>query len=292
MNFLKFIFIGIVIIFITSCSKEIIKESKLEERSLNLQMIEAYKEGLSSLEAGDVLFAAKKFNEAEILYPQSIWAPRAALMAAYSYYLQDYYGDATAELERFIKVYPKHENLDYAYFLLATSYYEQIVDEKKDLQSLTKAKENFSLISNNYPNTDYAIDASFKLDLINDILASKEMYIGRYYFEKKKWISAINRFRTVIDQYNTTIYTEEALHRLVEIHYTLGLKEEAEKYAQLLGYNFQSSQWYEKTYILFDRNYELNKKRNINKNKKNNNLIKRIKSLLEWDEKKRNRKKI
>tara|TARA_B100000989_G_scaffold10808_1_gene7337 strand:+ start:1043 stop:1888 length:846 start_codon:yes stop_codon:yes gene_type:complete len=281
MNFLKFIFIGIVIIFITSCSKEIIKESKLEERSLNLQMIEAYKEGLSSLEAGDVLFAAKKFNEAEILYPQSIWAPRAALMAAYSYYLQDYYGDATAELERFIKVYPKHENLDYAYFLLATSYYEQIVDEKKDLQSLTKAKENFSLISNNYPNTDYAIDASFKLDLINDILASKEMYIGRYYFEKKKWISAINRFRTVIDQYNTTIYTEEALHRLVEIHYTLGLKEEAEKYAQLLGYNFQSSQWYEKTYILFDRNYELNKKRNINKNKKNNNLIKRIKSLLE-----------
>ena len=278
MNFLKFIFIGLVIIFITSCSKEIIKESKLDEKSLNLQMIEAYKEGLSSLEAGDVLFAAKKFNEAEILYPQSIWAPRAALMAAYSYYLQDYYGDATAELERFIKVYPKHENLDYAYFLLATSYYEQIVDEKKDLQSLMKAKENFSLISNNYPNTDYAIDASFKLDLINDILASKEMYIGRYYFEKKKWISAINRFRTVIDQYNTTIYTEEALHRLVEIHYTLGLKEEAEKYAQLLGYNFQSSQWYEKTYILFDRNYETNKKRN--KNKKNNNLIKRIKSLL------------
>ena len=265
MNFLKFIFIGLLIIFNTSCSKEIIKESKLEEKSLNLQMIEAYKEGLSSLEGGDVLFAAKKFNEAEILYPQSIWAPRAALMAAYSYYLQDYYGDAVAELERFIKVYPKHENLDYAYFLLATSYYEQIIDEKKDLQSLLNAKENFLLIVKNYPNTDYAIDASFKLDLINDTLASKEMYIGRYYFEKKKWISAINRFRTVIDQYSTTIYTEEALHRLVEIHYTLGLKNEAEKYAQLLGYNFQSSQWYEKTYILFDRNYELNKKKNRKK---------------------------
>ena len=280
MNFLKFIFIGLLIIFNTSCSKEIIKESKLEEKSLNLQMIEAYKEGLSSLEGGDVLFAAKKFNEAEILYPQSIWAPRAALMAAYSYYLQDYYGDAVAELERFIKVYPKHENLDYAYFLLATSYYEQIIDEKKDLQSLLNAKENFLLIVKNYPNTDYAIDASFKLDLINDTLASKEMYIGRYYFEKKKWISAINRFRTVIDQYSTTIYTEEALHRLVEIHYTLGLKNEAEKYAQLLGYNFQSSQWYEKTYILFDRNYELNKKKNRKKEKKTNSLIKRIKSLL------------
>ena len=281
MNFLKFFIVGLIILLNVSCSKEIIKKSKLEEKSLNLQLIEAYKEGLSSLKGGDVLFAAKKFNEAEILYPQSIWAPRAALMAAYSYYLQDYYGDAVAELERFIKVYPKHENLDYAYFLLATSYYEQIIDEKKDLQSLLKAKENYLLIAKNYPNTDYAIDTSFKLDLINDTLASKEMYIGRYYFEKKKWISAINRFRTVIDQYNTTIYTEEALHRLVEIHYTLGLKDEAEKYAQLLGYNFQSSKWYEKTYILFDRNYDLNQKRNRKKESKTNNLIERIKSLLE-----------
>ena len=281
MKFLKFIFIGFLIILNTSCSKEIIKESKLKEKSLNLQMIEAYKEGLSSLEAGDVLFAAKKFNEAEILYPQSIWAPRSALMAAYSYYIQDYYGDAVAELERFIKVYPKHENLDYAYFLLATAYYEQIVDEKKDLQSLLKAKENFLFVENNYPNTDYAIDASFKLDLINDILASKEMYIGRYYFEKKKWISAINRFRTVIDKYDTTIYTEEALHRLVEIYYTLGLKDESEKYAQLLGYNFQSSQWYEKTYVLFNKKYVENKKRNRNKEKITSSLIKRIKSLLE-----------
>ena len=280
MNFLKFIFLGFVIILNISCSKEIIKKSKLEEKNLNLQMIEAYKEGLSSLEGGDVLFAAKKFNEAEILYPQSIWAPRAALMAAYSYYIQDYYGDAVAELERFIKVYPKHENLDYAYFLLATSYYEQIIDEKKDLQSLLKAKKNFLFIVKNYANTDYAIDASFKLDLINDTIASKEMYIGRYYFEKKKWISAINRFRAVIDQYSSTIYTEEALHRLVEIYYTIGLKDEAEKYAQLLGYNFQSSQWYENTYVLFDKNYELNKKKNRKKEKKTDSLITRIKSLL------------
>ena len=281
MDFLKFIFLGFVIILNISCSKEIIKESKLEEKNLNLQMIEAYKEGLSSLEGGDVLFAAKKFNEAEILYPQSIWAPRAALMAAYSYYIQDYYGDAVAELERFIKVYPKHENLDYAYFLLATSYYEQIIDEKKDLQSLLKAKKNFLFIVKNYANTDYAIDASFKLDLINDTIASKEMYIGRYYFEKKKWISAINRFRAVVDQYNSTIYTEEAIHRLVEIYYTIGLKDEAEKYAQLLGYNFQSSQWYENTYVLFDKNYELNKKKNRKKEKKTDSLITRIKSLLE-----------
>ena len=281
MNIFKLIFIALLIIFNSSCSKDVLKDTRLKEKSLDLQMIEAYNEGLSSLEGGDVLFAAQKFNEAEILYPQSIWAPRSALMAAYSYYLQDYYNDAIAELERFVKVYSKHENLDYAYFLLATSYYEQIIDEKKDLQYLIKAKENFLIILNKYPKTDYAIDASFKLDLINDTLASKEMYIGRYYFEKKKWISAINRFKTVIDKYNTTIYTEEALHRLVEIHYTIGLKNEAEKYAKLLGYNFQSSKWYEKTYILFDKNYRKQEKINKNKDKKTSNLIKRIKSLLE-----------
>ena len=281
MNIFKLIFLALLIIFNSSCSKDILKDTRLKEKSLDLQMIEAYNEGLSSLEGGDVLFAAQKFNEAEILYPQSIWAPRSALMAAYSYYLQDYYNDAIAELERFVKVYSKHENLDYAYFLLATSYYEQIIDEKKDLQYLIKAKENFLIILNKYPKTDYAIDASFKLDLINDTLASKEMYIGRYYFEKKKWISAINRFKTVIDKYNTTIYTEEALHRLVEIHYTIGLKNEAEKYAKLLGYNFQSSKWYEKTYILFDKNYRKQEKINKNKDKKTSNLIKRIKSLLE-----------
>ena len=266
--------------FTISCSNDLKKESKLDEKSLDLQMIEVYKEGLVSLEQGDVLFAAKKFNEAEILYPQSIWAPRAALMAAYSYYLQDYYGDAIAELVRFTKVYPNHKNLDYAYFLLASCYYEQIVDEKKDLQFLLKAKSNFLFISKNYPNTDYAIDASFKLDLINDVLASKEMYLGRYYLERKKWIPAINRFRTVIDQYNTTIYTQEALHRLVEIYYIIGLKEEAENYAKLLGYNFQSSIWYEKSYSLFDKMYEENKKKKINNNKKRNEIIKKIKSLL------------
>ncbi len=266
--------------FTISCSNDLKKESKLDEKSLDLQMIEVYKEGLVSLEQGDVLFAAKKFNEAEILYPQSIWAPRAALMAAYSYYLQDYYGDAIAELVRFTKVYPNHKNLDYAYFLLASCYYEQIVDEKKDLQFLLKAKSNFLFISKNYPNTDYAIDASFKLDLINDVLASKEMYLGRYYLERKKWIPAINRFRTVIDQYNTTIYTQEALHRLVEIYYIIGLKEEAENYAKLLGYNFQSSIWYEKSYSLFDKMYEENKKKKINNNKKSNEIIKKIKSLL------------
>jgi len=275
---LKKILVLLLFIFLMSCTKDITKDTIMTEVNLELQVIEAYESGLKSLEEGDVLYAAKKFNEAEILFPQSEWAPKAALMAAYSYYIQDYYGDAIAELQRFIKVYPLHKNLDYAYYLLAISYYEQIVDEKKDLQSLNDAKQTFKFIIINYPKTEYAKDSEFKLDLVNDILASKEMYIGRYYFEKKKWIPAINRFKTVVDQYQQTIYIEEALYRLVEIYFMLGLKDEAKKYSKLLGYNYQSSEWYDKSYSFFDKTYLNNKKIKI---EKKNSIIDKFKSLLD-----------
>ena len=285
MKMYKFFTLLLIIIFSISCSKETTKKSIINEKSLELQVLEAYEEGMDSLKQGDVIFAAKKFNEAEILFPQSKWAPKSALMAAYSYYSQDYYGDAIAELQRFLRIYPFYENLDYAYYLLAVCYYEQIVDEKKDLQSIVNAKNTFIFVIRNYPNTEYALDAEFKINLINDTLASKEMYIGRYYFNKKKWIPAINRFRTVIDDYQTTIYTEEALHRLVEVYYTMGLTKEAEKYAKLLGYNYQSSEWYEKSYSVFNKMYEKNKKKRIKKDKKKNNaLLKRFKSLFDQDE--------
>jgi outer membrane protein assembly factor BamD len=270
-----FFIIGIVIIF-SSCAKEIKKASVVNEKNLIDQVLEAYEEGVESLEAGDALFAAKKFNEAEILFPQSQWAPKSSLMAAYSYYSQDYYGDTIAELNRFVRIYPKHKNLDYAYYLLAISYYEQIVDEKKDLRSILNAKKYFSLIIKEFPNTEYAIDSEFKIDLINDILASKEMYIGKYYMDRKKWIPAINRFKVVVDEYDTTIYIEEALFRLVEVHYLIGLKNEAKKYANLLGYNYQSSQWYEKSFSFFDKKYRSNKI----KKEKNNIILKKFKSLF------------
>ena len=266
-----------IFVFVVSCSKDETAKSIIKEKSLDLQVLEAYQEGKKALDEGDVLFAAKKFNEAEILFPQSIWAPKSALMAAYSYYIQDYYSDAVAELERFLKIYPNHENIDYANYLLAICYFEQIVDEKKDTQSIYDAKEKFLFIINNYPNSEYALDAEFKIDLINEILASKEMYIGRYYVQKKKWISAINRFRNVVDDYDTTIYTEEALHRLVEIYYLIGLVDEAQKYAKLLGYNYQSSKWYEQTYMVFDKTY---KQKKI-KLKKKNSKLQKIKSLFE-----------
>lgn len=277
-----FLFIAFFAILI-SCSKEEIKESIIKEKSLDLQVLEAYQEGVKNLETGDVLYAAKKFNEAETLFPQSEWAPKSALMAAYAYYTQDYYSDTIAELERFILVYPLSKNLDYVYYLLGISYYEQIVDEKKDLQSIIKAKEYFKIVSKNYPNTNYSLDAEYKIDLVNDTLASKEMYIGRYYFDKKKWIPAINRFRTVIDDYETTIYAQEALHRLVEVHYILGLKDEAKKYAKLLGYNYQSSKWYEKSYSVFDKEYKENVKKRDKKRSKKNKTLKKIKSLFSLD---------
>jgi len=279
---LKFLILFILFILLNSCSKEISKNTIIKEKSLELQVQEAYKEGIEALNDGDVLFAAKKFNEAEILFPQADSAPQSALMAAYSYYTQDYYGDAIAELKRFLKVYPAHKDLGYVYYLLAICYYEQIVDEKKDLQSIINAKENFNIILRNYPNTEYAIDAEFKIDLIDDILAAKEMYLGRYYFDRKKWIPAINRFREIIDNYDTTIYAEEALHRLVEVHYTIGLIDEAEKYAQLLGYNYQSSKWYENSYSLFDKTYKKRKKERLKTyKKKGGGLIKKFKTLLE-----------
>ena len=277
MRFANYLILFFISISLVSCSKNTLKETVIKEKDLNLQVLEAYREGREALDGGDVLFAAQKFNEAEMLFPQSEWAPKSALMAAYSYYLDDYLDDSIAELERFIRIYPLNKNSDYAFYLLANCYYEKIVDEKKDLQSIINASKTFKLLIENYPNTEYALDAEFKLDLINDILASKEMYVGRYYFDKKKWIPAINRFRIVIDNYDTTIYTEEALHRLVEIHYIIGLKDEAKKYAKLLGYNYKSSEWYERTYSMFDEKYKIQKNKKMKKEK---SFFNKIKSLF------------
>ena len=269
------IYIFILSFLFLSCSNKNIEQSEIKETNLEFQMIEAYQEGLKEFKRGDVLLAAKKFNEAEVLYPQSDVAPRAALMAAYSYYSQSYYGDSIAELDRFLRVYSNHKDISYAEYLLALCYYEQIVDEKKDLESIQNAKKIFLDIVKKYPNSDFAIDSEFKLDLIDDILASKEMYVARYYVDRKKWIAAINRFKEVIDNYETTIYVEEALHRLVEIYYILGLENEAQKYANLLGYNYQSSQWYENSYRVFNQNYEI---KSVKKDK--NGILKKFKSLL------------
>ena len=267
-----------ILIFLYSCSGDEKKEIIIEEQDLELQMIESYKAGVKALEEGDVLFAAKNFNNAELLFPQSKWASRSVLMAAYSYYSQSYYGDAIFEVQRFIKTYPLDPNIPYAHFLLAMCYFENIIDEKKDLAPLVKSKKEFQFIIRNYPETDFALDAKYKLNLIDSVLASKEIHIGKYYLERQKWIAAINRFKNVIHDYDTTIFTQEALHRLVEVHYKIGLIEESKKYAEVLGYNYLSSEWYKESYKVFNQDYE-NPVEKIKK-KKRNFIIKKFKSLF------------
>ena len=273
--FIFFIFFTYLII--SGCGQKKVEVKPLEDTNIDSQMIKAYNEGLTALDNNDYMLAVKKFGEAEILYPQSIWAPRSALMTAYSYYVYGRYFDTIFELERFLKTYPEHNRQNYAYYLLGLAYYEQIVDEKKDLEPIINSKKYFQIIINEYPGSEYAADAEFKLDLIKEILAAKEMYLGRYYIEKDKWIPAINRYKIVLEKYDDTIYVEEAIHRLVEIHYKIGLIDESKKYANLLGYNYQSGEWYEKSYKIFNKNYEKPKIKTA-KNKKT--IIQRLRSLI------------
>ena len=264
-NFFLIIFLILVLL---GCGKNEKEISLIKETDQNLEIITTYNEAYKSLEEGDPYFAAKKFLEAELLFPQSEWAPRSALMASYSFYLQNYYAEALSNLNRFLKTYPNNKDEAYVHYLIGMCYYETIEDEKRDSAPLFFAKDKFNFIIINFPNTDFALDSKFKLGVIEDILASKEMYLGRHYIKKGKWIAAINRFKNVINDYDRTIFVEEAIHRLVEINYKLGLKEESQKYAKILGYNYLSSEWYKKSYKVFNKDYSKQVKNYPQKDKK------------------------
>ena len=273
----KIVLIIFSLIFFYSCSKENEKIKVIKETDQKIEMISAYEKGMELFNVGDYFAAGKKFLEAEILFPQSEWASKSVLMASYSYYMQSYYSLAIESIKRYFKTYPNDKNKAYAHYLLAIVYYETIEGEKKDLDPLLLSKKEFNFVIKNFPNTDYAYDAKFKIDLINDILAAKEVYIGRHYIKKKKWIPALNRFKNVLKEYETTIHVEEAIHRLVEIYYKLGMEEESLKYASLLGYNYNSGEWYKETYKIFNRKYEIS----VPKNKKEKSkILARIKSLF------------
>ena len=273
-------FISLLLFLFQSCSKQEKEISLIKEVDQAQEMISSYKEGVRNLDEGDAFYAAKKFLEAELLFPQSEWAPKSALMASYSYYIQDYYSEAIFNLQRFIRTYPRNKRIDYAHYLLAICYYEKIENEKRDLQPLISAKKEFNYIINNYPSTDFALDSKFKIGLIDEVIASKEMYLGRHYIKKQKWIPAINRFKNILKDYDTTIYAEEAIHRLVEIHYRIGLEGEAKKYANLLGYNYLSSEWYKRSYKIFNTKYQI-KKNIIEKNRKDKSgLMQKFKKIF------------
>jgi len=278
MNKLFYITLITLTIFLTSCSKEK-KITVINETDINLQMISLYEEGYQELLNGDTLYAANKFREAELIFPQSEWAPMASLMSAYAYYSDDYYLEAIDQIKDYMRKYPNHINNDYAHFILAMCYYENIVDEKRDLEPLLNSKKEFELIIREYPDTDFALDAKFKIELIKDRLAGKEMFIGRHYLKSKKWIPALNRFKNVLENYETTVYVEEALFRLVETNYKIGLVEESKKYANLLGYNYGSSEWYKASYKIFNQDYEYDEKQlKKNKQKDKKKILSRFKA--------------
>ena len=273
----KIVLIIFSLIFFYSCSKETEKIKLIKETDQKIEMISAYEKGVELFEVGDYFAAGKKFLEAEILFPQSEWASKSVLMASYSYYMQSYYSLAIESIKRYFKTYPNDKNKAYAHYLLAIIYYETIEGEKKDLAPLLLSKKEFNFVIKNFPNTDYAYDAKFKIDLINDVLAAKEVYIGRHYIKKKKWIPALNRFKSVLKNYETTDHVEEAIHRLVEIYYILGMEDESLKYASLLGYNYNSGEWYKETYKIFNKKYKVSLP---SKKKEKSKILSKIKSLF------------
>ena len=275
--FKVFLILLLSVFLLLACSKkdntEIVSEPTEKE-----MVVAIYVDAVDALKKGDAFYAAKKFKEAESLLPQSEWAAKASLMASYAEYSRNAFSNSIFGLERHIANYPADKNIPYAHYLIAICYYEQILDEKKDLQPLVQAKEKFEFIILTYPETDYAIDARFKLDLIIDQLAAKEMSIARYYMKTEKWIPALNRLKIVVEKYDKTVFIEEALHRLVEVYYNIGLVEEAKQAAAILGYNYQSGTWYERSYKVFNKEYKTKK---IKKTKEMGLIRRKIKGLFE-----------
>ena len=271
----KLIYSFLIIFLLISCSK---KEPELNIPASKEKSFQIYSEAVVAMNRGDYFFASKKFSEAESILPKIEFSAKASLMSSYCLYLISFYPEASANLKRFINQYPADKNIAYAHYLIAITLYEQILDERKDIQPLIESKKKIQFFIKNFPDTEYALDLKFKLDLVNNQLAAKEMYIAKYYITTQKWIPAINRLKVIVNDFSETVFIEEALHRLVEVYYRIGLLDEAKLAAALLGYNYNSSEWYRQTYKILNKSYKLPKKSEI---KKNDGLIKRtIKKIL------------
>ena len=233
-----------------------------------------YEQAYQAFEEGDYFYAQKKFSEAELNFDIVEYAAKSSIMASYCFYGINQYTKALESTNRFLNKYPADKNVIYAHYLIAIINFEKISDEKKDSDPILKAKKKIDFFLEKYPNNDYAIDLQFKKELIINQLAAKELYVAKYYISVQKWIPAINRLKIIVETYNQTIFIEEALHRLVETYYYVGLEDKAEKYAKILGYNYNSSEWFKQSYKILNKDYKLPKKVNINK--KNDNLFKKI----------------
>ena len=266
----------IILILILSFSLLSCSQNKDIEYVINKDKVDPYKlyeEGLDAFGKGDYFYAEKKFSEAELNFRVVELAAKSAVMSSYSLYGINFYNEALENLERYLKKYPADKNVMYAHYLIALIHYEQMSDEKKDLKPLLDANKKIEFFLEKYPNSDYAIDLKFKKDLIQNQLAAKELYIAKYYVSIQKWVPAINRLRKIVEEYEKTVFVEEALHRLVEINYYLGLEKEAKKYAKILGYNYNSSEWFEQSYKVFNQDYKIKEKI---KDKKSSNFLQKV----------------
>ncbi len=213
---------------------------------------ELYQQAYDTFATQEYKKAIEQFEEVDRQYPYSEWAKRAQVMAAYAAYRAQEFDEAALILERFVKLHPNNERTPYAYYLRALCHYDRITDVGRDQKMTERAQQTLREVVSRFPGTEYARDAAIKLELTEDHLAGKEMQVGRYYLERAEYLAAINRFRYVIDAFQTTSHVPEALHRLVEAYLQLGVKEEAKKYAAVLGYNYPGSKWYEYSYALMD----------------------------------------
>jgi len=273
----KLFLIIILSFLVLSCSKEYAAYEPIKKESPYV----LYKEGLDAFERNDYFFASKKFSQAELNFDNIELAAKSAIMSSFSLYGINFYDEAKENLSRYLKTYPSDKHVIYANYLLAVIYFEQISDEKKDLQPLLDANKQIDFFLETYPQSDYAFDLSFKKDLIINQLAAKELFVAKYYISVQKWIPAINRLKRIVNEYDKTIFIEEALHRLVEIHYHIGLKEEAGKYANILGYNYNSSEWYKQSYKILNKDYKIQnlKVENI-ETKQQKSLIQKIIKMI------------
>jgi outer membrane protein assembly factor BamD len=214
---------------------------------------EIYNEAIDLIQDGKYKSSTEKFDEVERQHPYSVWATKAQLMAAYAYYQANRYDDAIVALDRFIQLHPANKDIAYAYYLKSLSYYEQISDVNRDQKMTELAMSSLRELVTRFPNSKYARDAKLKLDLTYDHLAGKEMEIGRYYHNQGNYLAAINRFDLVVNKYQTTTHVPEALHRMTEAYYALGLPGEAKKFAAVLGHNFPGSEWYIDSYEMMEK---------------------------------------
>lgn len=209
-----------------------------------------YNRALDELGAQEYKAAAKGFEEVDRQHPYSVWATKAQIMAAFAYYQSNKYDEAVIALDRFIQLHPGHRDIPYAYYLKALCYYEQISDVGRDQRMTQQALEALAEVVKRFPKSPYARNSRLKVELAIDHLAGKEMTVGRFYQQAQQYVGAINRYRVVIERYQTTTHVPEALHRLVECYLSLGVKSEAKEAAAVLGFNFPGSDWYQDSYYL------------------------------------------